>query len=146
MLEVLPDPAEVPPGCEMVLGRLTRKHASTRPPRIMPEMWSAMTKKQKHDAITNYEKEKLKRKEFEALNVRVQPAHSEQPQDPNDDVSADGKPLPSSSASAGGTYAAAVAAEMLCPEMPIACVTAQHGEHLLPQAQCPITDSAMVAR
>ncbi len=64
VFEVLPDPKDVPAGYEMVLGRLTRKHASTRPPRIMPEMWNAMTKRQKRDAITIFEKDKLRRKEI----------------------------------------------------------------------------------
>ncbi len=62
-------------------------------------------------------------------------------------VSADGKPLPqASSSSSGGLHVAAVAADLQFPEMPIACVATPHRDHLLPQARCPISDLAMVAR
>ncbi len=71
VFEVIPDPTTLPPGYEMVLGRLTKKHASTRPPRVMPDMWNAMTKKQKRDAIAQHNEEKKRRKQIEELKLKL---------------------------------------------------------------------------
>ncbi len=51
----------------MVRGRLTKKHASPRPPRLLPEYWNALSKKGKRDAIAAWEAEKARHKEVEAL-------------------------------------------------------------------------------
>ena len=45
-----------PKGYRVVQGRLTRIQKTTRPPSIWPEVWNAMSRKQRDIAITNWKK------------------------------------------------------------------------------------------
>jgi len=45
-----------PPGYHVVDGRLVRKQTTARPPDIWPEMWQAMSKRQREQAISRWSK------------------------------------------------------------------------------------------
>ena len=49
-----------PDGYEWVMGRLTKKQKSLRPPNVWPEIWSTLSPKQKEIARANWAKEKPK--------------------------------------------------------------------------------------
>ena len=55
-----------PEGREWVLGRLTKKQKSLRPPTIWPEIWCSLSPKQKEQARAEWAKEKPKLEEAQA--------------------------------------------------------------------------------
>ena len=46
-----------PPGCRVIHGRVTRIQKTTRPPSIWPEVWKAMSRKQRDQSVAKWDAE-----------------------------------------------------------------------------------------